>query len=1632
MFACRHPWPLLDSHTLISLPSNFDCPRMKVTDQTRSGCNQGNSNKVGSATDLTADTEVHRSDHAQPGETELQPSARQKRYDVFLWDKWKQENRAREAKLGPSLPAEQGGESAAWLVKDAQSKRIISSPREYQTELFERAKQKNIIAVLDTGTGKTLIAALLLRHTIEQEFEDRSNGKPQRLSFFLVDKNALVHQQYEVFHANLDHPVARFSGQLLNAQHTRSFWEEQCRKHQVIVCTAAILHACLHHSFVKMEQINLLVFDEAHHAKKNHPYARIIKDFYATLEQADQRRPRILGMTASPVDAKTNVHVAAAQLEGLLHCEIATVADPTMFSTSSNDRPESDFVEYSKVEDPFETPLWQKLHKIVGHNRIFAKLFTYSRNCTTELGRWCADQMWQICLTKEVTQLIEAKTERNFTKTGSANIAELDAERAAVREAYQAVVEHDFSEFKNDPFHVSNKVSTLIMALQKNLDPKSGRCVVFAEERLTVRLLYHTFKQASLGLHHVMPGMLIGNSNDDVGDAKMSLREQLLTVRRLRQGELNCVFATSVAEEGVDIPDCNLIIRFDICKTLIQYIQSRGRARQKHSRFLHMVDVGNPAHAQSLLNNEDDEAKLRQFCSTLPENRLITGNDYNLDFFLSKEKRHRTYTVKATGAKLTYKASPVILANFVASLPHPLEVHNTVDYTIRNVGGDFECEVILPDSSPIRNAIGRRASSKQVAKCSAAFEMCLKLKAKKYLDDDLLSTFSKRLPALRNARLAINSKKQKGYPMRTKPEIWSIRGSPGQLFVTVFRLSNPAALEKPSMPIALLTREPLPQLAPFPLFFGDQRMSMLECIPVNQAFHPLDEEVEALNQFTLRVFRDVFSKEYESDAKQMPYFIAPVTQSHEADLTSSVADCRILVDWECVFSVRNAPGNAASEYRVDHDFESRFVNDPFDGSRKFYTVRNRPDLKPTDIEPTGTPKSRGWNRQKTKDHGPLDIWNFSISLYKNSRTTRTIRHDLPVVEVELVSHRRNLLDEFELSESTARRCYVVFETLELSPLPVNFVAMVYNLPAIVYRLDSTLIALDACKRLDLDISPELALEAMTKDSDNTDEHDQEKVNFQGGMGKNYERLEFLGDTFLKMSTTIALFILTPDSTEFHLHCDRMSLIVNQNLFNNALEDDLQEYIRTKGFQRRLWYPDGLVLLRGKKSDHQGEKHSLADKSIADVCEALIGAAYMMGREAGNFDLAVRAVTRFVRHRYHTMTSWAEYAAAYTAPAWQTEAARAVQVELARQVEAKLPGVHRFAHPRLLRSAFTHPSYGSLYEGLPSYQRLEFLGDALLDMACVDHLFARFPGADPQWLTEHKMAMVSNQFLGCLAAELGLHRHLLAMSPALQREVLEYVAAIGAARDAAATTTTTTATISEDDPDGEGGEGGGGTYARDFWVNAPNPPKCLPDMVEAYIGAVFVDGGFDFAPVQRFFDAHVRPYFADMSRYDTYASRHPVTLLTSLLGTRFRCARWRIMVDEADGGQGDGDAGGPGAFSSRGGEQEGEVEDGGSGSGERGDREGEGEEGGVALLLGGRTGTRTRAVCGVMVHGAVRAHATAASARYAKTRAAAALVRVLGDMDPPAFRRAFGCDCRAAAADTAAADAVSAAAAAVTL
>lgn len=92
----------------------------------------------------------------------------------------------------------------------------------------------------------------------------------------------------------------------------------------------------------------------------------------------------------------------------------------------------------------------------------------------------------------------------------------------------------------------------------------------------------------------------------------------------------------------------------------------------------------------------------------------------------------------------------------------------------------------------------------------------------------------------------------------------------------------------------------------------------------------------------------------------------------------------------------------------------------------------------------------------------------------------------------------------------------------------------------------------------------------------------------------------------------------------------------------------------------------------------------------------------------------------------------------------------------REIEARLG--YRFENPKLLETALTHPSFGGDHH-VPHYQRLEFLGDAVLELAISRHLFFELPEVDEGKLTRIRAFIVREETLCRAAQRLGLGDHI---------------------------------------------------------------------------------------------------------------------------------------------------------------------------------------------------------------------------------------------------------------------------------
>ncbi len=164
--------------------------------------------------------------------------------------------------------------------------------------------------------------------------------------------------------------------------------------------------------------------------------------------------------------------------------------------------------------------------------------------------------------------------------------------------------------------------------------------------------------------------------------------------------------------------------------------------------------------------------------------------------------------------------------------------------------------------------------------------------------------------------------------------------------------------------------------------------------------------------------------------------------------------------------------------------------------------------------------------------------------------------------------------------------------------------------------------------------------------------------------------------------------------------------------------------------------------------------------------------------------------------------------------------------------------HEFSDPKLLQLALTHRSFGADHN-----ERLEFLGDAVLNLAVSSLLFDRFGGSDEGDLTRVRAHLVREESLHRAALLLGL-------PPVLR--------------------------LSD-------GEARGGGDQR---------PSILADAVEALIGAIYVDGGFD-AAVQL-----VRQLFGELisgTEADSWHKDAKTELQEWLQGRRFPVPSYRIVA-----------------------------------------------------------------------------------------------------------------------------------------
>lgn len=348
--------------------------------------------------------------------------------------------------------------------------------------------------------------------------------------------------------------------------------------------------------------------------------------------------------------------------------------------------------------------------------------------------------------------------------------------------------------------------------------------------------------------------------------------------------------------------------------------------------------------------------------------------------------------------------------------------------------------------------------------------------------------------------------------------------------------------------------------------------------------------------------------------------------------------------------------------------------------------------------------------------------------------------------------------------------------------------------------------------------------------------------------------------------TCRLYTNFPFSDEGELHCLRIRVICNRALYRAAKRLKLFRYVTSHTFNRRQWRPHNFVAVTDKEDTLKASRqHTLSDKTLADIVEASLGAAFLSGGLESGLRCAIAMQIPF-----DDIETWSDFWPTYLAsraklpPRAEVAALRSVNM-------AKIQEIcnYEFQNPLLVVEALTHASLPN--STAPCYQRLEFLGDAILDFLVIQYLYNKYPEADPGTITDLKDSCVNNHVLGIVCIENGLHKHIIHYSGILIRAI--------------------EGTLKEIDEIKEKKQDIG-----EFWLGL-NIPKVLSDVVESMLGAVFVDSHFQWDSVQRLFDRWLVPLL-DIHVTPELVQIHPVNrLITKLqrLGCESFLLRYVILL-----------------------------------------------------------------------------------------------------------------------------------------
>ncbi|HLC74235.1 MAG TPA: DEAD/DEAH box helicase, partial [Candidatus Nanoarchaeia archaeon] len=465
------------------------------------------------------------------------------------------------------------------------------TPRLYQETILATAARKNTLVVLPTGLGKTAIAFMLAAQRLRQY--------PQSKILFLSPTKPLAEQHFSTFQKHLDMPKEKFA--LFTGAVSPEKRQIQWKDAQVIIGTPQGIENDVLGDKIALENVSLLILDEAHHATGDYSYC-----FLAQQYMKKANFTRILGLTASPgSDAEKikevckHLHIEAVEIRTLDDPDVAQYIQETTTEWLSVNLPTSFaeilvFLKECSLSRLRQVKQYGYLNTLDVRKKellmVQAQLFSEAQgnkdpnvfhSLSLLAGALKVEHAIELLETQGIAPLysyfqkLEVEAREGKTKAAQALAADINFKSAFIKasQLFEAGIKHPKLVKLTDI--VEQEIATV------------KKILIFTQYRDSATAIVESLSK----LPGITAKIFVGQTKK--GDTGMSQKQQKELMEDFRAGNCNILVCTSVGEEGLDIPEVDLVIFYEPIPSAIRHIQRRGRTgRHDLGRVIILMAAG--------------------------------------------------------------------------------------------------------------------------------------------------------------------------------------------------------------------------------------------------------------------------------------------------------------------------------------------------------------------------------------------------------------------------------------------------------------------------------------------------------------------------------------------------------------------------------------------------------------------------------------------------------------------------------------------------------------------------------------------------------------------------------------------------------------------------------------------------------------------------------------------------------------------------------------------------------------------------------------------------------------------------------------------------------------------------------